>query len=259
MSSFFNKLASKLDDLDLGGKDKDESHSRKYSWSLSAGCGQETHTAAESRDYPPPSHQYGPPGGGPPQPYGYPGQHQQSYGSPPPPEGYHQQSYGGPPPPSQEPVYSHPEGKPPLPHGWVPQWDAKYQRWYYAEEATGHTQWEAPGARGPDSRGWAPPSDQGAPPHGAPSYGGYGQGPHDSDTRGSSGYGQHGDGGYGGYHDGGQPVEKKKKDHTLLYAAGGLAAGAIGGALIANALSMPNPDNPFKATLEQQIQAWEFR
>ncbi|KAI0970420.1 hypothetical protein F4678DRAFT_436771 [Xylaria arbuscula] len=252
MSSFFDKIASKLDDLDLGGKDKGED---RY----------------QSRDYPPPSHQRDYPGGGPPQSYGYPGQHQQSYGSPPPPEGYRQESYGSPPPPeghyqqsysaprphsrgypdqyqqqqehygsppppSQEPVYSHPEGRPPLPPGWIPQWDQKYQRWYYAEEATGHTQWEAPGSRTSESRGWAPSGDYGAASHGAPGYGGY-------ENRGSSGYGyeQHGGGGYGGYNPDSQPVEKKK-DHTLLYAAGGLAAGAIGGALIANALNDSSDD-----------------
>ncbi|KAI1418921.1 hypothetical protein F5Y12DRAFT_780625 [Xylaria sp. FL1777] len=229
MSSLFNKLASKLDDLDLGGKDKDEGH-------------------PQSRDYPPPSHQYGHHDGGPPQSYQYSGEHQQSYGSPPPPHsrdypGQYQQEqhYSSPPPPSQEPVYSHPEGRPPLPQGWVPEWDQKYQRWYYAEEATGHTQWEAPGARSSDSRGWAPLGDHGASSHETPGYGNYGHESRDYDTRGSSGYGQHSDGRYGGYHDGGQPAEKKK-DHTLLYAAGGLAVGAIGGALIANALNDSSDD-----------------
>ncbi|KAI1737839.1 hypothetical protein F4680DRAFT_427207 [Xylaria scruposa] len=246
MSSFFNKLASKLDDLDLGGKDDDR---------------------PKQRDYPPPSHGYG---GGPPQSYGHPGQYQQSYGSPPPPEGYHQQPYGGgpppsegyrdsygsphppppqsggypgqyqqrdynnPPPPSQDPVYTHPEGKPPLPHGWIPQWDRQYQRWYYAEEATGRTQWEAPGGRSFENRGYGPSGDYNQSSHGTPGYQSYG---HDSGHD-SRGYDAHGSSGYPphpGY--GEAPAEKPKKDKTLLYAAGGLAAGAIGGALIANALN----------------------
>ncbi|KAI0467007.1 hypothetical protein F4859DRAFT_495965 [Xylaria cf. heliscus] len=289
MSSFFNKLASKLDDLDLGGKDDDR---------------------PKNRDYPPPSHGYG---GGPPQSYGYSGQHQQSYDGPPPPERYHQQSYGGPPPPegyrqqpygsgppppegyrqdsyggpprpdgyhgqsygsppppqsggypsqyqqrdygspappSQDPVYTHPDGKPPLPHGWIPQWDRQYQRWYYAEEATGRTQWEAPGGRSSENRGWGGPSgDYSQPPHGTPGYEGYSHGPgHDSghdpshDTR---GYDAHGSSGYPPYPGYGSPppAEKPKKDKTLLYAAGGLAAGAIGGALIANALHDSDSEN----------------
>ncbi|KAH8158499.1 hypothetical protein CIB48_g9747 [Xylaria polymorpha] len=247
MSSFFNKLASKLDDLDLGGKDENR-----------------------SRDYPPPSQGYG--GGGPPQSYGYSGQHQQSYGSPPPPEGYHQQSYGGgpppsegyrqdsygspppvpqsggypgyqqrdynsPAPPSQDPVYTHPDGKPPLAPGWIPQWDRQYQRWYYAEEATGRTQWEAPGGRSSENRGWGPSGDYNQSSHGTPGYEGYSHGTGHDPGHDARGYDTHGSSGYPpnpGY--GSAPPEKPKKDKTLLYAAGGLAAGAIGGALIANAL-----------------------
>lgn len=218
---------------------------------------------ADQSNYPPPSHQYG----GQPQSYGYSGEQsyghapppedyrQHSYGSPPPPEGYRQQSYGGPPPaaayreqsygnptpPGQDPIYEHPSGKPPLPSGWIPQWDRQYQRWYYAEEATGRTQWEAPGARGSESRGWGPSGDDGNVSHGGPGYDGYG---HESgqsaghyDARGS-GYGQYPSEGRGEHYESGPVKEKKKKDNTLLYAAGGLAAGAIGGALIAQALGM---------------------
>ncbi|KAI0870093.1 hypothetical protein GGS24DRAFT_123517 [Hypoxylon argillaceum] len=238
--SLFNKLASRLDDLDLGGKDEGR---------------------PQNRDYPPPSQQYERYGGGPPPSSGYPGQYQQSYGSPPPPEGYREQSYsspppqsGGypgqyqqpqyssPPPPSQDPIYEHPSGKPPLPDGWVPQWDRQYQRWYYAEEATGRTQWEAPGARNSESRGWGSSGDVS---HGGSGYDSYSHAPPPA-----PGYEQYPSRAQGEYYNGGQ--EKKKKDHTLLYAAGGLAAGAIGGALIANALNDSDDEEHHSAPPPQQ-------
>lgn len=146
-----------------------------------------------------------------------------------------------------------------MPSQWVPVWSAEQQRWYFAE-TSGRSLWEAPihippqpaygdhsGTRGVDSgyggaapygaaaagagvgaaaaysspppdHGYAspPPQGYGAPP-GAP----YGQ-----DYRGQEGY----------------PSEEKKKDNStrnvMLGAAGGLAVGAIGGALIADALGM---------------------
>lgn len=140
-------------------------------------------------------------------------------------------------------MYSPPQDKPSLPSGWIPQWDSHYQRWYYAEEATGRTQWEAPGARNSGNRGWGG-SHGGEAGHGAyDAYGGHQGSGHDSydhghdshgyDDRGSSSHDYHGE-----YHDDGHKKDKndKKKDHTLLYAAGGLAVGAVGGALIAQAL-----------------------
>lgn len=247
-----------------------------------AGYNESAHMETENRDYPPPSHQYG----GQSQSYGHappPEEYRQhSYGSPPPVEGYRQQSYGGnptppqsgdypssyqqqqqqqqqqhyssPPPPSQDPVYEHPSGKPPLPSGWIPQWDRQYQRWYYAEEATGRTQWEAPGAHGSDSRGWGSSGDHANVSHGGPGYSGYG---HESghntghyETHGS-GHGQYPSEGHGEYYEDGHVKEKKKKDNTLLYAAGGLAAGAIGGALIAQALGTSH--------LRQRIPNFEVR
>ncbi|KAL4942886.1 hypothetical protein BDV06DRAFT_191078 [Aspergillus oleicola] len=117
-------------------------------------------------------------------------------------EGGNSGGYGSAPPPSG----------PQAPYPWVSRWDDRSQRWYFLNEQTGQTSWEMPG--------------------GAPSYGsGYGGG-YDS----QGGYG----GGYGapqpgyarqeGYYE--QQPQQEKKDHTMLYAAGGVAAGAVGGALL---------------------------
>ncbi|KAJ8118788.1 hypothetical protein ONZ43_g3923 [Nemania bipapillata] len=81
----------------------------------------------------------------------------------------------------------------------------------------------------------APIAVDGDPPP-TSSHGGQGYDSYSHAPSGTSGYEQYPSRGHGEYYEGGQEKEKKKKDHTLLYAAGGLAAGAIGGALIANAL-----------------------
>ncbi|TQV97751.1 hypothetical protein V2A60_006519 [Cordyceps javanica] len=100
--------------------------------------------------------QYPPPQQG----YGYQGQPSPSqYSSPPP-----QDQYGSPAPP---PPYQPPQDKPPIPREWRPFYCQQHQRWYYANENTSETQWEAPGYYAPsqpagDNRGYnAPP---GAPP-----------------------------------------------------------------------------------------------
>ncbi|PTB76789.1 hypothetical protein M440DRAFT_1354944 [Trichoderma longibrachiatum ATCC 18648] len=46
---------------------------------------------------------------------------------------------------SPQPTYQPPSDKPPLPQGWIPLFDQSRQRWYYANQETGVTQWEAPG------------------------------------------------------------------------------------------------------------------
>ncbi|KAI2618417.1 hypothetical protein GGR54DRAFT_640541 [Hypoxylon sp. NC1633] len=156
------------------------------------------------RDYPPPSQQYG-------------GQYGGSRSPAPPSPGY-QGSYSSPPPASQGPVYSPPPDKPKIPEGWVPQFDQQHQRWYYYEVATGRSQWTAPGY---NERGWGSHGESGHSSHDAL---GYGSSHHDS-----HGYDSHGD--YGTHEE-----EKKKKDHSglLMGVAGGLAVGAIGGALLAD-------------------------
>ncbi|KAK0735252.1 hypothetical protein B0T26DRAFT_691278 [Lasiosphaeria miniovina] len=73
----------------------------------------------------------------PPQQYGGGGPNPQAY------EGYSAPA----PAPSQRPRphYQPPPDKPPIPTGWVPEWDERYQHWYYVDQATGNSQWEAPG------------------------------------------------------------------------------------------------------------------
>lgn len=91
-------------------------------------------------------------------------------------------------------------GGPALPPPWVARWSDQDQRWYYVNEATGQRSWERP-------------------------YGGGGPGP----------------GGPGGYGYQEQVVEERrgyyqeerpKKDHSMMYGAAGVAAGAVGGALL---------------------------
>jgi WW domain-containing protein len=160
-----------------------------------------------------------------------------------------------PPPPPAEP----PMAAPSTPGGWLVQWNNQYQRWFYVDQATGRSQWEHPapptgghgdGTRafgGPESHGGnhyggsPAPSGYGAPsPYGQPGYGApspYGQ----------PGYGQpapYGQPGYGQpYPEGGE--KKSSSSGMLLGAAGGLAVGAVGGALIANALSEFKPSVPW--------------
>lgn len=127
------------------------------------------------------------------------GHHQQEYGS------YGGGGYGSAPPPGPPP----PEG---LPYPWVGRWDERERRWYYVNEQTGQTTWERPyGGGGPSGY----PPQQGY---------GYGQ----EGYRGEGGYGQ--PQGYGGGY--GEPQYEKKDNHTGLKVAGGVAAGALGGALL---------------------------
>ena len=195
-----------------------------------------SHHPLGSRDYPAPQHY----GGGPSQAdypsYPSPGHsshhYQQQQQQPPPPPsssspGYASRDgpsgYGAPPPPPSSdspPSYNPPSDKPRIPDGWAPQWDAHYARWYYVEQATGRAQWEAPGYSASqghehDARGY--PAEHG---------GGYAGG-HDS-------YG----GGHGGYGEQGYSEKKSSSSSSgmLLGVAGGLAAGAVGGALLHEAL-----------------------
>ncbi|KAK8119134.1 uncharacterized protein PG998_003760 [Apiospora kogelbergensis] len=235
--SFFKKLADKFDDLDLGGKRDEQQHQPPQASRGYDGFGGHS---------------------------GYPG------GSgPPPPQSYQQAA-----PRARNtginthlpyllvslvanhtlplssgraivwwrtpgPVYSPPRDKPPIPQGWIPQFDQQHQRWYYVEEASGRSQWEAPGFNsggGSDTRGHDP------------SYGGGGGGP---------GYGAPPPQQYGGY-PGSSPYpqqqEKQKSGSSgmLLGAAGGIAAGAVGGALLANALDDSDDEHKQQAYAQQQ-------
>lgn len=130
-------------------------------------------------------------------------------------------------PHQQQPQFR--SGPPQLPPGWISQWDPQSQRYYYQEQATGRTQWEVPQYQ---QYGGGPPVPQGQ-------YGG-----------GMGGYGAPGYAGQPGqyqtseYRDEHGNVHKdfvdqdKKKGHggMLAAGAGGLAVGAIGGAVVANAM-----------------------
>ncbi|KAK4129830.1 hypothetical protein N657DRAFT_661042 [Parathielavia appendiculata] len=203
--SFLKKFADGLSDdlgrLGLGSDSKQSGSSRD-------GSGQ-----YQAQGYGQPSHQ----------PY----QPQANYHPPPQTTPSAYPTEPGPRPP---PTYTPPSDKPPIPSGWTPRWDDQYQRWYYVEEATGRSQWEAPGFdhsayRGDNRGGYGPQTPYGAPSpgydsHGVPSAGGYDQ----------TGHGE-----YRGDH------KEDKKGHSgmLLGAAGGLAVGAVAGAVIAHELSKP--------------------
>lgn len=139
-----------------------------------------------------------------------------------------------------------------MPSQWVPVWFEAQQRWYFAE-TTGRSQWDAPfhipaqpaygdhssGTRGVD------PGYGGAPAYGAA--GAAGAAAAYSSPPPGQGYASPPPQGYGAppgapYGQEGYPQEEKKKDNStrnmMLGAAGGLAVGAVGGALIADALSM---------------------
>ncbi|KND89141.1 hypothetical protein TOPH_06217 [Tolypocladium ophioglossoides CBS 100239] len=136
--------------------------------------------------------------------YGYQGPGQGGF----PPAQY----YGAPPTPAYQP----PSVMPPLPPGWTTLFDQQYQRWYYVEQATGRTQWEAPGYVQPPPPVVSRPGNE------------------------PLAYGQGGQGGQGSQDD--EEDKGRGTGGMLLGAAGGLAVGAIGGALIQHALSESDSD-----------------
>ncbi|KAF4509040.1 hypothetical protein G6O67_005350 [Ophiocordyceps sinensis] len=168
--------------------------------------------------------------------------------------GYHgaseQQGGGGGSPPAQyyaappQPAFQPPSDKPPLPSGWTPLFDQQHQRWYYVEEGTGETQWEAPGYSPP------PPPVDGRPLDSSQGYGQGGQGGHGNYPPSGGGHGDYGPPagpppGYGGqsYQAHGEEKQGGGKGGMLLGAAGGLAAGAAGGALLHHATSGHGSDD----------------
>ncbi|RKU48518.1 hypothetical protein DL546_006622 [Coniochaeta pulveracea] len=179
--SFFKKLTKEFDELGLGSKQK-----KDYDEDLAY---------SGKRDAYPPS-----------QPYGDPSSNSGYVATP--------AQYQSPSPaPAQNPVtptYSPPADRPPIPQGWVPEWDHRYQRWYYYDTTTGRSQWEAPGYG-------QPLEDRGAQPQAAHTQYVGGGGQYDGH------YSSHGDGQYG------YGEEKKSRGHAgmILGAAGGLVAGAV--------------------------------
>ena len=188
---------------------------------------------------------YGAPYGAPSSGYNAP--HQGQYNSPPPQHGYaspppsvpygsHSTSqFGSPAPPQQYGAYPPPVTSttvpplPQLPSGWQPLWDPVGQRWAYLETGNGRVDWNVPVnpsyAHGDANRGFGDGHD-GHGGHGG--HGGYGGHEHDSYSHG------HG-GGYGEEHKSKDKAKDDKKN-LMLGVAGGLAVGAVGGAVIANAL-----------------------
>lgn len=148
----------------------------------------------------------------------------------PPYEGERSGSYDSRPPYSSAPPSARPPHypPPPLPYGWVQEWEPRERRAFFVETATGRSEWTLPAdaAYGEQSRGggepYPPPVPAAYPPHES---GGYPPQypPHE---------------GYGGEY----PEEKKKeKSDTGKYlaaGAAGLAIGAVGGAILGHELSM---------------------
>lgn len=223
--SFFKKLTQEFNELKANfSDDKDEKKSNEKKQDQKT----ETKPDESARGYQSASHGY----------------QQPSYGQP--PQQYSEGHRYAPPPPPQSP---------PLPPGWMVQFDQNSQHWYYVDQTTGRTQWDFPqsppqqyGAT-PQHSGYhppPPPADYHAGPpgqHYAPGPGGY------SDNRG------HGESGnfynqYGGaqpgydashaknsqaYYTGEEEKsgkkDKKKKDNSgrnmLLAGAAGLAVGML--------------------------------
>lgn len=168
------------------------------------------------------------PYGGSPAPYGERPPPQSGYGSPAPPVPYGARpgEYGGSPAPYGG------SDRPPVPGQWVPLFSEQHQRWYFVE-TTGRSLWDAPT--------YVPPQ---AP---MPAYGDY------AGSRGAGGdfappSGPPPGGDYRGY---GDEQQKPKEDHDkrnmMLAAGGALAVGAVGGAILAEALGLSCPSMPAKA------------
>ncbi|KAL8940794.1 MAG: hypothetical protein Q9216_002620 [Gyalolechia sp. 2 TL-2023] len=162
---------------------------------------------------------------------------------------YGQQAYGAPPP-----MHQPSSGGPPLPPGWISQWDPNSQRYYYLEQATGRTQWDPPQPYHPT--GFAPPS---GPPMGAP---GFGHENHGSQYGPSTGYYSQetkhvvNDPHTGGLKEVTEKKEKKEKKSDkggmLAAGAGGLAVGAVGGAMIGHAMGDDSSDDEHHGQSYQQ-------
>ncbi|KAL8858804.1 MAG: hypothetical protein Q9178_004721 [Gyalolechia marmorata] len=136
---------------------------------------------------------------------------------------------------------------PPLPQGWIAQWDQNSQRYYYLEPATGRTQWELPQ---PSHGGFAPP---GAPPMNSHGYDSHGQhaapgGYYSQETK-HIVEDTHG----GGHKEVIEKKEKKSGNTSMLAAgAGGLAIGAVGGAMVGHAMADDSDEEGHHGAYQQQ-------
>ncbi|KAL4973409.1 hypothetical protein BDW66DRAFT_153859 [Aspergillus desertorum] len=131
----------------------------------------------------------------------------------------------------QQPVSSPPPSGPPLPPGWVAQFDHASQRWYYIEQATGISRWEPPAYPAPYGQYGQPqvPQYAGAPVYPSPGqYPGHGQQGHDRGYNPgydpAGGYAPGYDYSQGGEHYSGEKSGKNKskddKKNMLLAGAG---------------------------------------
>ncbi|KAL4976920.1 hypothetical protein BDW66DRAFT_46108 [Aspergillus desertorum] len=147
-----------------------------------------------------------------------------------------QRSYDSRPPYSSAPPSTRPPSypPPPLPIGWIQEWEPSARRAFYVETATGRTEWTLPadvsyseGSRsGPGGYYASPPPPAPAPAPGYPpqEYAAPAYPPQ-------------------GYGDEYQQEEKKTHSDTgkiLAAGAAGLAIGAVGGAILEHELTMRN-------------------
>ncbi|KAG8163930.1 hypothetical protein KVR01_005848 [Diaporthe batatas] len=268
--SFFKKLASDFEGLTTkDNKDRAMDPNQQY-----PGQGYPPPGQQYGGQYPPPSQSPygGQPYGQPPpqQPYGYGQPPQQGYGQQPP---YQQppQQYGSPAPYGERPpappsTSSYGASGAPQPPQWVPVWSEQQQRWFYAE-TNGRSQWDAPfhippqPAYGDHSSSRAVDSGYGgAAPYGAAAGAGVGAAAAYSSPPPDHGYASPPPQGYGAppgapYGQDYRGQEEKKDNSTrnvMLGAAGGLAVGAIGGALIADALNDSDDEEHRSAPPPQQ-------
>lgn len=217
--SFFKKLTEEFKELKANLEDKPKKEKKKEEVKPEKpveGYGDQSHGQPSNGGQQAPSY-------GQPQYDGQP-QQQQQYGAPPP-------SHAGPP------------GQPPLPPGWITQFDQKSQRWYFVEQATGRTQWDPPAAA---HINYAPPPTGPSDPYagdrghgeapGAPGgfYNQYG-GAMPAGGPGGSGRDQNAQQYYGDVKKTEEKSDKKSSDkkNMLLAGAGGLALGGVAGAMLA--------------------------
>ncbi|KAI4191158.1 MAG: hypothetical protein L6R41_000295 [Letrouitia leprolyta] len=214
--SFFKKMVDKIEDL-VGDDDKKKADNKEEKIE-----GTKDHTSYDGAAF---SHQ--------------PQYEQQAqYGQ--------QQTYGAPPshPPSNA-------GPPQLPPGWISQWDPNSQRYYYLEQATGRTQWDPPQPY--NQSGFAPPP-MGASGVAHNSYGGQHGQP-------SGYYSQETTHTFQDSHGGVKEVTEKKekksgKGGMLAAGAGGLAVGAVGGAVLAHEMGEDSSDDEHHGEHYQQQPAY---
>lgn len=186
---------------------------------------------APAGGHPPQQQQYPPQGQGyPPQGQGYPpqGQGYPQHGYP--QHGYpQQQPYGQGTPPVGPPA---PMGAPPpMPPGWIQQWDQNSQRWYYVEQATGRTQWDPPAH--------LPPGPYAPPPTGAPyqAPGGHDERALFGNTNGHQGHDYTPSGAATNEKEKKKDKDKDKGHSTAMLAAAGIG-GVAAGAWIGHEMSM---------------------